>query len=162
MPRSSLALACLALVAACATHPDQTIDTVFDACQPLVVVPDADTTTDEIASLDVAIALWNQLVGSQLTRDGAVGGSQVPLHFDLAASAFRGLYDDETGQIFVNRTVEDPEARAITITHELGHAFGLLHVPADTRASVMNPGNLTVVPNAGDHDAIVALWGDCP
>jgi len=155
-------VSCLFVIAACATHPDGKIDTVFDACKPLLVVPDDDTTAEEIASLDEAIDLWNDLVRSELTRDDEGIVARVPLHFELAASSFRGLYDDESGQIFVNRSVADPEARAITISHELGHAFGLVHIPRETRTSVMNPGNLTVAPNAGDRDAVIALWGDCP
>jgi predicted Zn-dependent protease len=47
------------------------------------------------------------------------------------------------------------------IAHELGHAFGLVHVSPDTRPSVMNPGNTTVAPNDGDRAALEALWGTC-
>ena len=47
----------------------------------------------------------------------------------------------------------------VTIAHEIGHAFGLVHV--SDRPSVMNVGNLVVEPNTGDVTALVALWSTC-
>ena len=60
-----------------------------------------------------------------------------------------------------------PSARAAlsadrrVIAHELGHAFGLFHVPASERISLMNPGNLTTPPTTADQAALAALWGSC-
>jgi hypothetical protein len=48
---------------------------------------------------------------------------------------------------------------ADVIAHEIGHAFGLVHVTG--RASVMNAGNIDVAPNAGDAADLSALWGAC-
>ena len=50
---------------------------------------------------------------------------------------------------------------AVTIAHEIGHAFGLVHVPADQRTSVMNPNNLVVEPTAEDVDTLATRWGGC-
>ena len=52
-------------------------------------------------------------------------------------------------------------AQAVTIAHEIGHAFGLAHVPAGERASVMNPGNLNIEPNADDAATLALRWGAC-
>jgi Zn-dependent peptidase ImmA (M78 family) len=139
---------------------DDRLDVIFDVCEPLVVAPAADASAEEIASIDVALDQWNRLGESRLTRDETAGAARLPIEFEPAASAFHGLYDDEVGVVFVNRNLTDPHQRAITISHELGHAFGLWH--DDARPSVMNPGNLSIEPNAGDRDALTALWGDCP
>lgn len=81
------------------------------------------------------------------------------VRFDEAAPPFHGLYDDSEGVIYINRGIIDERTLSIVIAHELGHAFGLLHV--DDRESVMNPGNLDTPPNAADQAAIEALWGAC-
>jgi hypothetical protein len=61
----------------------------------------------------------------------------------------------------INRRLSG-EPLEITVAHELGHAFGLWHVEHEVRTSVMNPGNLTVAPNAGDASDVAVLWGRCP
>jgi predicted Zn-dependent protease len=70
------------------------------------------------------------------------------------------VYDDETGIIYVNDGLTDPDQLAIVIAHELGHAFGLPHVPGHD--SVMIKGNLTLVPTAADAASLAARWGACP
>ena len=57
--------------------------------------------------------------------------------------------------------MDDDRQRAVTIAHEIGHAFGLLHVSVDDDASVMNDGNLVTEPNGFDVDALRSLWGAC-
>jgi hypothetical protein len=116
-------------------------------------------TADQLASVDDALALWKANGVAGLTRGEA---SAVTIEFREAADAIYGFYDDTTATLYVNVRIADPQARAITIAHELGHALGLVHVPADARLSVMNPGNLTTAPNPADAAALVALWGACP
>ena len=86
----------------------------------------------------------------------------ISLEFQAAAEMFHGFYDDQRGVVYINLSLEDDHQRSVTIAHELGHAFGLVHVQASERASVMNPGNLTVEPTAADAAALTALWGNCP
>jgi len=134
----------------------------FDPCRPLVLVPAADATPDELASLDDAAAMWGQ-VGLGLAGRAEVAGAQhLPVRFEKAAAAFHGIYLDETGELVVNRAMTDRKQRAITIAHELGHAYGLWHVAAAVRKSVMNKGNLATVPLHSDAAAIGAYWGACP
>ena len=82
--------------------------------------------------------------------------------FRDGAPAIYGYYEDTTATIYINVEVSDPAERAVTIAHELGHAFGLIHIPTSVRPSVMNPGNLTVVPDGGDAAALASKWGSCP
>jgi Zn-dependent peptidase ImmA (M78 family) len=103
--------------------------------------------------------------GQELWRDrgapslGLRADTTLEVRFDTAAAAFHGHYDDETSVIYINNQITDDKVLAIVIAHELGHAFGLPHIT--DRESVMNPGNLTIVPNAEDQRAIEALWGSC-
>ena len=83
----------------------------------------------------------------------------VTIRFEPAPSVNMGFYDVATGTIFVNLDLDEPSRRTITIAHELGHAFGLVHVT--DRPSVMNPGNLTIVPNDADFAAVADRWGTC-
>lgn len=146
----------------CAGSPDTFLDITFDICRPIVVVPASDVTPAELASIDHALTLWNNFGEMRLTRSEVGGAARLPIVFQDAVPAYHGYYEDELGRVFVNRRLEEPRARAITIAHELGHAFGLWHVSASLRPSVMNPGNLTLAPNPQDQRDLTALWGDCP
>jgi hypothetical protein len=158
-----LALTLVVALAACGSSGDATtVATHFDVCAPILVdAPGA--TAEQLASLDDAIGMWNAQGVAQLAR-AAPGrsGAAVALHFQRAAGNIFGLYDDVDAVIYVNLVVEDPHQRAVTIAHELGHAFGLEHVSSAARASVMNPGNLSHVPDAGDAASLRTLWGVCP
>ncbi len=140
---------------------DVVIDRRFDACQALVIEV-RDATPARRVAVDAAIVLWRARGVTTLTTEPAEGAPTVPLVFEPASPVFHGYYDDELGVIYVNTSLEvDPYAGAITIAHELGHAFGLYHVAADERVSLMNPSNLTVAPTVEDQRALERLWGPC-
>ena len=131
-----------------------------DACAPLPLVADAEVTEAQAAGIRAAIALWNERAGTRLTLAVDRGEPGLPIHFQAAAPPFHGLYDAPTGQVFINTDLAG-EALAITIAHEVGHAFGLSHVPAGQYTSVMNPNNLVVEPTAEDKDTLAMRWGVC-
>ena len=147
----------IALLAACASTPDRPVIS-FDACQPLRVSA-AGASADQAAGLDDAISMWHAIGVTGVARDDAA--ADLTVVFESAAPAFHGYYDDQDAAIDINEDLDDPVERAITIAHELGHAYGLVHVEPAQRVSVMNPGNLTVAPVLRDREAIDALWGAC-
>lgn len=132
-------------------------ETTIDACAPLALVADTPTPLQQ-AGIDGAYALWRDRGAPALGRRA---GGTMTIVFEDAAAAFHGLYDDRASVIYVNRGIANEGVLAIVIAHELGHAFGLPHVPASERASVMNPGNLATAPTTTDHRAVQALWGSC-
>lgn len=161
MRNPRLTLVFLALVGSCAAPGDDVLEITYDVCEPTVIVPAADATPDELASIDAAIAMWNESSETRLTREDLPGAQRIPVRFEEAALAFYGVYEDEVGEVVINRLLTDPHHRAVTIAHELGHAFGLWHVDRQERVSVMNRANLEVEPTAADADALVATWGAC-
>lgn len=150
-----------ASLGACAADPgDTTLDITFDVCQPIALVADDDASAAERRAVDDAAAMWLAL--GPYAFGGGDGAQRIEIVFQDAAAAFHGFYDDTIGVVFINHDLVDDHQRAITVAHELGHSFGLLHIETAARASVMNPANLTIEPNADDADALAALWGDCP
>ena len=159
--RSSWILS-LALVGGCASGPqDTTLDIVTDVCQPTAIIAPLDASDAELASIDDALAMWGRLGIDRLERGDLSAAQQIEIVFDDAAEIFHGLYDDEHGVVYINRALSNDHERAVTVAHELGHAFGLWHIDADGRISVMNPGNLVVEPNVDDAADLQALWGPC-
>jgi len=160
----ALALAAAALAGCAPSSYGGVSGTTFNLCAPLAVSPDADATADQLDGIGQALALWNQQAGTQLSLApaGAAAGTPetVPIHFQAAAANFHGLYDGQTAQVFINLNLPGHE-RVVVIAHELGHAYGLVHVSPDQRASVMNPNNLSVDPTPADAAAMVAIWGTC-
>lgn len=135
------------------------IEHTFDACDPVQLdAPDA--TDAQLASIDEATVLWNAVAVTAPSRV-ASSASALQIVFEPAGPATYGYYDDVASAIYINVDLSDDE-RAITIAHELGHAFGLVHIPPAQRLSVMNAGNLTVAPTTADAAAIQDIWGSCP
>jgi hypothetical protein len=140
----------------------------FDPCAPLALVVGAGTTAERTAGVRAAADLWNGAARARLSVGDATAAPAVdasgatsptlPVQFEMAVALSHGFYDPTNGEVLIN---DDLTARPLTVTiaHEVGHAFGLVHVT--NRPSVMNPGNLDVEPNAGDVAALAALWGAC-
>jgi hypothetical protein len=136
----------------------------FNPCASMTLAPDATASASEVAGIAAASALWNQNAGSALAMIAAAGdgglGPTLPIHFQTAAAPIHGLYDAPDGQVFINDDLSGSEL-SITIAHEIGHSFGLVHIPPDVRPSLMNPGNLTVSITPADIATLADLWGRC-
>jgi len=133
----------------------------FNPCTGLTLVADTTATDVQSQGVTAGAALWNASAASDLLSGSSAGGSPaLPIHFQVAGAPFHGLYDAPSGQIYINDDLTG-EALAITIAHEVGHSFGLVHVSSDERASLMNPANLTVLPTVADVATLAGLWGRC-
>lgn len=135
----------------------------FDPCAPLALVLDAAVTAEQRSGTRAAIALWNDRASARLSVtdqsiDDMSGEPALPVHFQPAAAPSHGFYDPGAGNVLIN---DDLTAHplAVTLAHELGHAFGLAHV--SDRSSVMRAGNLDIEPNDADIAALAGLWGRC-
>jgi hypothetical protein len=134
---------------------------VYDPCQMTFVLARSDTTAPQRAAIADALVLWGQAGGPLLAMgEGDPDAQVLPIGFDAAAPAFFGLYRPDRGDILINSQLGDARARAITVAHELGHAFGLPHVTG--HQSLMNPGNLQVAPAADDAQQIYDRRQACP
>ena len=157
-------LAALGSAIGCAQNPSSSGAAVtFDPCTPVALVPDATATEAQLAGVAAGAALWNSSAASDLLPASSAGGGSgptLPIHFQIAGAPFHGLYDAPSGQIYINDDLAGEEL-AITIAHEVGHSFGLVHVSSNERASLMNPANLTVLPTAADVATLAGLWGRC-
>jgi hypothetical protein len=112
------------------------------------------TQADGIAA---ALALWQSHGAPGL---GSGGDASIEVRFAHAAEAFHGFYDGKAGVVYINEQLAGPSL-PIVIAHELGHAFGLVHVSPDVRPSLMNPGNVDITPTDDDQRALESLWGAC-
>jgi len=133
---------------------------MFDACAPLAIVPDVGVTDAQSGGIVAGMGLWNDRAGTHLTLAASGDTAGVPLHFQAAAANFHGLYDAPNAQVYINTDLSG-SVLAVTIAHEIGHVFGLSHVPPEQRTSVMNPNNLVVEPTAEDVDTLATRWGVC-
>ena len=159
-------LVAVASAIGCAQNPSASGPAVtFDPCTPVTLVPDATATEAQLGGVVAGAALWNSSAASDLLPGSSAGGGSgpgaaLPIHFQVAGAPFHGLYDAPSGQIYINDDLTGDEL-AITIAHEVGHSFGLVHIPSNERASLMNPANLTVLPTVADVATLAGLWGRC-
>lgn len=139
---------------------DAPFETVFNPCEPLVIAAQPGTRPAELASLDAAIAMWNEAADLKLTRDEIADAPRIPVYFEDGASFVHGFYSDESGTVTINHKLSARE-HTITAAHELGHAFDLHHVEESTRRSLMNKGNLSTELTAADVDTLHRRWPQC-
>ena len=127
-----------------------------------MIAPVAGTEAEEVQSIEDALQLWAQVlpVQAEVALEQAPE-SALAIEFESGDSFYRAMYWDSLGLISISRDHLQPEDYAIALAHELGHAFGLPHVPKEQRASVMNVGNLDVPPDEVDAAALRALWPAC-
>jgi hypothetical protein len=159
-----LALAFSAAVAiGCGTSPEASGPSIrFDPYQPLALVPDPGAGIAQTQGIAAALSLWNRSAETRLAlaAPGTTAPSTLPIHFQSAAAPFHGLYDPTNAEVFVNDDLAGT-AQAITIAHEIGHAFGLVHVSAAERPSLMNPDDLDVPPTEADVETLAGIWRRC-
>jgi hypothetical protein len=141
---------------------DRSIDTIFDPCSELTVVAAEGTEPHELASIEEAVLVWDQVLPTEIAvGSSADAAGTLAIHFDSGDTFYRAIYFDALATIRVSRDKLAPEDYPIAIAHELGHAFGLFHVDSDERESVMNAGNLEILATRADADEVRALWAAC-
>lgn len=178
LPRLARSLALVALVALTTSgliasilgcgppENDHFFDITYNPCEPLSVEAVQELRPDERASVERALAMWNEAGAldirvQRLTDASAPEATRIPVRFEKGAPFVNGYYDDETGEVIINRNLADTRERTITLAHELGHAFGLRHVAHDKRRSLMNAGNLDTAVTPRDIEALRARWQEC-
>jgi Matrixin len=158
----------LAALAAC-SGADQPAYVPRDPCATLAIIASPATAVERDGITD-ALALWRERgVAAFDPATGVTSPAPAPdaapdaieVHFDDAASVFHGVYDPDTDRVIINRGITDRATIAIVVAHELGHVFGLSHITASTRVSLMNPGNLVTPPTDDDQRTLEARWGVC-
>ncbi len=148
------------MLAACGV--EHTADTVYDPCAPLTISVAAELGPDEYAGVVTAIDAWALVLRTQLVVGAGPRAADVlPIRFESGDAFYRAIYWDARGEIAVGRDRLDPAEYGIAIAHELGHAFGLPHIPTAERSSVMNVGNVEITPNREDAIALEARWPSC-
>jgi hypothetical protein len=165
---SFFSLLCVQLTVVLATtgcgpsEKDHVFDVTYNPCEPLAIRAASDLRPDEIDTIDRAVDMWNQAADVQLQSEPLADAVHIPVRFEEGAGFINGYYDDEAGEVIINRNLADTRERTITLAHELGHAFGLRHVARDQRLSLMNAGNLDTELTERDTEALRARWPGCP
>lgn len=157
-----LVLFTLSILSSCACQNSDSvylIKTVYDPCEGIDIRTPDGTRPEELAAIDAAIEYWNAVSNVKISQSFSPPDQTLDVSFEDAALMFRGVYEDELGDVYVNRRLSNPKDMAITIAHELGHALGLPHI--NSRDSVMNEGNLEFEPLELDVAALADLWGPC-
>jgi hypothetical protein len=166
---------CALALAACSGSDPSASAVAHDPCAPLAITVHAATAAEQ-AGISGALDLWR---GRGVTAFGTSDSvstdadasatasdpaSTIAIQFDAAAETFHGQYDPDSASVLINRdlTGGDDAALPIVIAHELGHAFGLVHIDPAVRLSLMNAGNTVTPPTDADQQALAALWGACP
>lgn len=155
-----LAVACLGLVGC--SGPER-LATSFDPCRATALVVEGEPPSGRLDAVAAGLAAWREALtmpwtaSTEAARPEAVA---IPVRF-VDVGWFFGRFEDEEGAIALSNAVTDPGALAVVTAHEIGHALGLYHVNASERSSVMNPGNVAVLPTEADLREVVALWGTC-
>jgi hypothetical protein len=159
MPRRLTILPLALLLLSCDDTTLAEFANVFDACEPLVLVPAEDTTARELAVIEEAIAMWNERAATRLGIEPVEGAATLPIFFREGPRAIYGYYHDRIPSIEINRRLDDEREQVIVTAHEIGHAFGLFHTAE--YESVMNKGNRRNGLTDEDVAAVQALWGAC-
>lgn len=151
----------LAVLAACSGSDPSASAVAHDPCVPLAVqAPGA--TSEQQAGIADALALWQGRGVTAFASEDAAA-ALITIRFESAADTFHGLYEPDEADILINRDLaSDRTPLSIVIAHELGHAFGLVHVDPAIRLSLMNAGNLVTPPTEADQRALAELWAACP
>jgi hypothetical protein len=152
------------VLAACGADP-QASYVARDPCAPLALTAPAATLL-ELDGIAAARTLWRDRGVAAFdpppsSPEPAASAESIAIRFGDAAAVFHGVYDPASATIMINRAITDRATLAIVIAHELGHVFGLAHVAAVTRISLMNPGNVATPPTDADQLTLEALWGAC-
>ena len=129
----------------------------------MTIAPAEDTRPAELQGIADAVGAWSRVLPTRIEvgAPSVAAADALTIRFESGDAFYRAIYWDAWGEIAISRARLHEDDYAVAIAHELGHAFGLFHVPADQRLSVMNEGNLEAVPDEVDAQAVADLWAAC-